>query len=157
MSVHLDIPFIEAGTLITHLTEFLKGSHGRIQRLTNRKFDLIETILYAKFGFKNTTVNGFQRLRSYFTDNHLRLLKEINEIEFKINTLEISNFNLDNVTRNIHNLIGLDNYIPYEPFLTHDVMKWKQFGEKYISLGAVKTETELRKMISELCAESKNK
>jgi hypothetical protein len=48
-SVILELPPTETVILITHLIEFLDGSQRRIRRMINKKFDLIETILFAKF------------------------------------------------------------------------------------------------------------
>jgi len=153
-TVLVELPSNEATTLITHLTEFLSGSQGRIKRLTNRKYDLLDIVLFAKFGFKSSVTMGFQRLKPYFTNNHWRIVKDIMEIDFKIKKMEYSNLDLDKVNQQVHHLISMENYPSYELFQVYDDMKWKQLGEKYIELGAIQTENELKNIITEMCEAS---
>ena len=154
--IHLELSANEALTLTTHLTEFLGGSHGRIQRLTNRKYDLLDIVLFAKFGFKSSVTLGFQRLKPYFTDNHWRIVKDIMEIDFKIKKMEYSNLCLDKVNEQVHHLISMKNYTPYEPFQAYDDLKRRQLMEKYIELGAVQTQDELKNIITDMCNASEN-
>jgi hypothetical protein len=156
-TVHMELPANEAIMLVTHLTEFLSGSQGRIQRLTNRKFDLLDIVLFAKFGFKSSVTLGFRKLKPYFTDNHWRIVKEIIEIDFKVKKMEFSNLYLDNVNKHIHHLINVENYSPYESHHVYDDLKWKQLGEKYIEMGAIQSEDELKNMITDLCEASEKR
>ena len=156
-TVLLELSSNEATTLTAHLTEFLSGSQGRIQRLTNRKYDLLDIILFAKFGFKSSVTLGFQRLKPYFTNNHWRIVKDIMEIDFKIKKMEYSNLYLDKVNQQVHHLISMDNYSPYEPYQVYDDLKWRQLVEKYTELGTIQTEDELRNIISEMCEASGNR
>ena len=156
-NIHLDLPINEAVALITHLTEFLSGSQGRIQRLTNRKYDLLDIILFAKFGFKSSVTLGFQRLKPYFTNNHWRIVKDITEIDFKIKKMDYSNLYLDKVNQQVHHLISMDNYSRYEPCQLYDDLKWRQLVEKYTELGTIQTEDELKNIISEMCEASRNR
>jgi hypothetical protein len=149
-NIHLELSANEAITLTTHLTEFLGGSHGRIQRLTNRKYDLLDIVLFAKFGFKSSITLGFQRLKPYFTNNHWRVVKDIMEIDIKVKKMEFSNLSLDKVNRQVRLLISTQKYSPYEPFQTYDDLKWQQLGKKYIELGAVNTADELKNIIVDM-------
>jgi len=148
--IHLELSANEAITLTTHLTEFLVGSHGRIQRLTNRKYDLLDIVLFAKFGFKSSITLGFQRLKPYFTNNHWRVVKDIMEIDIKVKKMEFSNLSLDKVNRHVRHLISTEKYSPYEPFQAYDDLKWQQLEKKYIELGAVQTADELKHIIMEM-------
>ena len=156
-TVLLEMSSNEATMLTAHLTEFLSGSQGRIQRLTNRKYDLLDIILFAKFGFKSSVTLGFQRLKPYFTNNHWRIVKDITEIDFKIKKMEYSNLYLDKVNQQVHHLISMDNYSPYEPYQVYDDLKWRQLVEKYTELGTIQTEDELKNIISEMCEASGNR
>ena len=156
-TVLLELSSNEATILTAHLTEFLSGSQGRIQRLTNRKYDLLDTILFAKFGFKSSVTLGFQRLKPYFTNNHWRIVKDIMEIDFKIKKMDYSNLCLDIVNQQVHHLISMDNYSRYEPYQLYDDLKWRQLVEKYTELGTIQTEDELRNIISEMYEASGNR
>jgi hypothetical protein len=153
-TVLLELPSIEATTLTAHLTEFLSGSQGRIQRLTNRKYDLLDIVLFAKFGFKSSVTLGFQRLKPYFTNNHWRIVKDIIEIDFKIKKMEYSNLALDKVNEQVHHLISMDNYSSYESFQVYNDLKWRQLAEKYIELGAIQTVDELKNIVTDICEAS---
>jgi hypothetical protein len=155
-TVLLELSSNEATTLTAHLTEFLSGSHGRIQRLTNRKYDLLNIVLFAKFGFKSSVTLGFQILKPYFTNNHWRIVKDIMEIDFKIKKMEYSNLCLDKVNEQVHHLISLESYSPYEPYQTYDNLKFIQFIGKYIELGAVQSRDELKNIITDMYDESEN-
>ncbi|HEY2347705.1 MAG TPA: hypothetical protein VGH64_01755 [Puia sp.] len=148
--IHLELSVNEAITLTTHLTEFLGGSHGRIQRLTNRKYDLLDIVLFAKFGFKSSITLGFQRLKPYFTNNHWRVVKDIIEIDTKVKKMEFSNLSLDKVNKQVRLLLSTEKYSTYEPFQAYDDLKWQQLEKKYIELGAVKTAEELRNIIVDM-------
>ena len=149
-TVLLELTSNEVTTLTAHLTEFLSGSQGRIRRLTNRKYDLLDIVLFAKFGFKSSVAIGFQRLKPYFTNNHWRIVKDIMEIDFKVKKMEYSNLSLDKVNQQAHHLLCMENYSPYELFQVYDDLKWKQLGEKYIELGAMQTEDELKNIITDM-------
>jgi hypothetical protein len=153
-TVLLELSSNEAAILTAHLTEFLSGSQGRIQRLTNRKYDLLDIVLFAKFGFKSSVTLGFQRLKPYFTNNHWRIVKDIMEIDFKVKKMEYSNLSLVKVNQQVHHLVGMENYSSYEPFQVYDDLKWRQLGEKYIELGVIHTEDELKNIISDMCEAS---
>jgi len=156
-TVLLELSSNEATMLTAHLTEFLSGSQGRIQRLTNRKYDLLDIVLFAKFGFKSSVTLGFQRLKPYFTNNHWRIVKDIMEIDFKVKKMEYSNLSLDKVNQQVHHLICMENYSPYELFQVYDDLKWRQLGEKYIELGAIQTEDELKNIITDMCEASEKR
>lgn len=149
-TVHLALAVNEAVILTTHLAEFLSGSKGRIQRLTNRKYELLDIILFAKFGFKSSITLGFQRLKPYFTNNHWRIVKDIMEINFKVRKMEDSNLCLNKVNEEVHYLIGMENYTSYEAYQVYEEQKWMQLGAKYIEWGAVQTPDELRDIIADL-------
>ena len=146
-TILVELPSSEATTLTAHLTEFLSGSRGRIQRLTNRKYDLLDIVLFAKFGFKSSVALGFQRLKPYFTNNHWRIIKDIIEIDFKVKKMEYANLSLDNVNQQVHHLISQDNYSSYESFQVYDDLKWRKLAEKYIELGVIQAEDELKNII----------
>jgi hypothetical protein len=156
-TVLLELTSNEATTLTAHLTEFLSGSQSRIRRLTNRKYDLLDIVLFAKFGFKSSVTLGFQRLQPYFTNNHWRIVKDIMEIDFKIKKMEYSNLSLDKVNQQAHHLISMDNYTSYESFHEYDDLKWRQLSEKYIDLGAIQTEDELKNIITDMCKASEER
>ena len=149
-TVHLALAANEAVILATHLAEFLSGSKGRIQRLTNRKYELLDIILFAKFGFKSSVTIGFQRLKPYFTNNHWRIVKDILEINFKIRKMEESNLYLNIVNEEVHHLICMENYSSYESYKVYEDLKWMQLGAKYIEWGAVQTPDELGNIIADL-------
>ena len=150
-TILLELPSNEATMLSEHLTEFLSGSQGRIQRLTNRKYDLLNIVLFAKFGFKSSATLGFQRLKPYFTNNHWRIVKDIIEIDVKLKKIEYSNVSLDKVNQQVHQLISMDKYNLYESFHAYDDLKWRQLGEKYIELGAIQNDDELKNIIMDMC------
>jgi hypothetical protein len=156
-TVLLELPSSEATTLTAHLTEFLSGSQGRIRRLTNRKYDLLDIVLFAKFGFKSSVTLGFQRLKPYFTNNHWRIVKDMIEIDSKVKKMEYYNISLDKVNHQVHHLISMDNYSSYESFQVYDDLKWRQLGEKYIELGAIQTEDELKNIIADICEASEKR
>ena len=153
-NVRLELSANEAITLTTHLTEFLGGSHSRIQRLTNRKYDLLDIVLFAKFGFKSSITLGFQRLQPYFTNNHWRVVKDIIEIDAKMGKMEFSNLRLDRINRQVHHMISSEKYSMYEPFQAYDELKWQQLVKKYIELGAVQNAEQLKNIILEMFQES---
>ncbi len=156
-TVLLELTSKEAISLTAHLTEFLSGSQGRIQRLTNRKYDLLDIVLFAKFGFKSSVALGFQRLKPYFTNNHWRIVKDIMEIDFNVKKMEYANLSLDKVNQQIHYLISMEKYSSYESFQTYDDIKWKQLEEKYIEWGAIQTEAELKNIITDMCEASEKR
>ena len=156
-TVLLELTSNEATTLTAHLTEFLSSSQSRIRRLTNRKYDLLDIVLFAKFGFKSSVTLGFQRLQPYFTNNHWRIVEDIMEIDFKMKKMEYSNLSLDKVNQQVHHLINMDNYSSYESFQVYDDLKWRQLAEKYIELGAIQTEDELKNIITDMCKASEKK
>ena len=147
-TIQLELQANEAITLTTHLTEFLNSSQSRIQRLTNRKYDLLDIILFAKFGFKSSVTIGFQRLKPYFTSNHLRIVKDIREIDTKVKKMEYSNLLLDKVNQKADHQVSAEKYSMYVSFQVYDDLKWKQLRAKYIELGAIQTEDELKNIIS---------
>jgi len=104
-SIGLNLPGMEASVLVTHLTEFLNGSRNRIRRMINRKFELIGIVLFAKFGYKNSGVNGFQKLPPYFTENHWQLIRDILEIDNKIRKMEFSNQYLEKISHRIMDMV----------------------------------------------------
>ena len=149
-NVRLELSANEAITLTTHLTEYLGGSHIIIKKLTNRKYELLDIVLFAKFGYKSSITLGFQRLKPYFTNNHWRVVKDIIEIDAKMEKMEFSNLRLDTINRQVHHMISREKYSPYEPFQAYDELKWQQLGKKYIELGAVQTADELKNIIVEM-------
>ena len=151
-SIGLDLPGMEASVLMTHLTEFLNGSRNRIRRMINRKFELIGIVLFAKFGYKNSGVNGFQKLPPYFTENHWQLIRDILEIENKIKKMEFSNQYLEKINHRIMDMMPGYKKSYYDSSVEQDALQWKQMEEQYSRLGVDKDEAELKKIITELCA-----
>ena len=150
-SIGLDLPEMEASVLMTHLTEFLNGSRNRIRRMINRKFELIEIVLFAKFGYKNSIVYGFQKLQPYFTENHWQLIRDIQEIEDKVRKMDFSNQYLEKISHQIIDLMPGYKKSNYDSPEQCDALQWKQLEERYSQLGVPKEEAELKKIIAELC------
>jgi hypothetical protein len=150
-SIGLELPGMEASVLITHLTEFLNGSRNRIRRMTNRKFELIEIVLFAKFGYKNSGVSGFQKLQPYFTENHWQLIRDILEIDHKVRKMDFSNQYLEKISYQIMDLMPGYKKPYYDSTGQYDALQWKQLEERYTLLGVPKKEAELKKIITDLC------
>jgi hypothetical protein len=150
-SIGLDLPGMEASVLMTHLTEFLSGSRNRIKRMINRKFELIEIVLFAKFGYKNSGVNGFQKLQPYFTENHWQLIRDILEIEHKVRKMDFSNQYLEKISHQIMDLMPGYKKSYFDSSEQYDALQWEQMEERYSRLGVSKEAKELKKIIAELC------
>ena len=71
--------------------------------------------------------------------------------------MEYSNLPLDKVNQQAHHLISIDNYSSYESFQVYDDLKWRQLAEKYIELGAIQTEDELKNIITDMCKASEER
>jgi hypothetical protein len=150
-SIGLDLPGMEASVLMTHLTEFLNGSRNRIRRMINKKFELIEIVLFAKLGYKNSGVSGFQKIQPYFTGNHWQLIRDILEIDHKVRKMEFSNQYLEKISHQIMGLMPGYKKSYYESSGQYEATQWKQLEERYSLLGVPKGEAELKKIVTELC------
>jgi hypothetical protein len=51
----------------------------------------------------------------------------------------------------------MDNYSSYESFQVYDDLKWRQLAEKYIELGAIQNEDELKNIITDMCKASEER
>ena len=71
--------------------------------------------------------------------------------------MEYSNLSLDKVNQQVHLLVSIDNYSSYESFQVYDDLKWRQLAEKYIELGAIQTEDELKNIITDMCKASEER
>ena len=121
--VNLQLDKIQSNVLVVHLFEYMQDNILKTNNLINKKFELIEKILFARFGFKSSWL-GFEKKEPYFSKSHWPIVLEIKELNLIINKRSFSNKYLDQIYINISSLTNFNPESPYQSRAVIENKKW---------------------------------
>lgn len=149
----LELTGMEATQLGIHLHEELDKTKV-INGLIDKKFQLIEEILFAIFGFKSS-IWGFQRKQPYFSNKHIELVRELDSKITDIKRIEEKKKYLNEVFKKL-SAAGFSVESNYISAYIKIEERWNALDKRYNDdLKVGKSLYELKKIISDLLSRVK--
>lgn len=149
-SISIELSQLELSILYLHVLTQLKSYESKCEILIDKKFLIIEKILFAKFGIKISSIFGFQKKTPYFSDEHRKLVKELKEINSSIFQINFDSHHLFKV----YSMLGSKteykaNYL-LNPTSLIISEKWQSLEDDFIRYGLQTDKTELQEIVSEM-------
>ncbi len=149
--IEISLDLTEANALVIQLYEDLCRCDGQKANLVINKFKNIQVVLDALFGIKTGMFSGPQKSNPYFSETHIKNLREIQEDHSNIFKIEFKDRYIDKIYNSLNTKVNFSMPSPYQTFSEIEEEKWKALTKRYQSFVNKKTsETELHRIVFEL-------